>query len=114
MTEQHERIAFGRRVGRRHAAAISRCRIIATLVLAVIVCGIYPAIVWGLAQALFHDKANGSLVKKDGTPTDKDEEAVGSALLGQPFSDAGYFHPRPPPPATATTRPPAAAPTSAR
>jgi K+-transporting ATPase ATPase C chain len=72
-----------------------RISIIATLVLAVICCGIYPAIVWGLSQALFHHKANGSLIKKDGTPTNDDNEAVGSELLGQPFSDAKYFHPRP-------------------
>jgi K+-transporting ATPase ATPase C chain len=72
-----------------------RISIIATIVLALIVCGVYPAIVWGLAQAIFHHQANGSLIKKDGTPTDNDAEAVGSALLGQPFADAKYFHPRP-------------------
>src|SRR5215471_3439543 len=64
-----------------------RVSIIATIVLAVICCGIYPVIVWGLAQTLFHHQANGSLIRKDGTPTDDDREAVGSALLGQPFSD---------------------------
>ncbi|MGA2443608.1 MAG: potassium-transporting ATPase subunit C [Tepidisphaeraceae bacterium] len=72
-----------------------RVSIVATIVLGVIVSGIYPAIVWGLAQALFHHQANGSLIKKDGMPTDNDSEAVGSALLGQPFSDVKYFHPRP-------------------
>ena len=72
-----------------------RISIIATLVLAVIVCGVYPAIVWGLAQALFHHQANGSLIKHDGTNTDNDSEAVGSSWLGQPFAGAGYFHPRP-------------------
>ncbi len=72
-----------------------RVSIVATIVLGVIVSGIYPAIVWGLAQALFHHQANGSLIKKDGSPTDNDSEAVGSALLGQPFSDVKYFHPRP-------------------
>lgn len=72
-----------------------RISVIATLVLAVIVCGIYPAIVWGLAQALFHHQANGSLIKRDGTNTNNDAEAVGSAWLGQPFTGAGYFHPRP-------------------
>jgi K+-transporting ATPase ATPase C chain len=44
---------------------------------------------------MFHHQANGSLIRKDGTPTDNDAEAVGSALLGQQFSDAKYFHPRP-------------------
>jgi potassium-transporting ATPase KdpC subunit len=72
-----------------------RISIIATVVMAIICCAIYPAIVWGLAQALFHHKANGSLVAKDGSPTDDDSKAVGSLLLGQSFSDEKYFHPRP-------------------
>jgi K+-transporting ATPase ATPase C chain len=72
-----------------------RVSIVATLVLGFIVSGVYPVVVWGLAQALFHQKASGSLIKKDGTPTDDDSQAVGSAWLGQPFSDAKYFQPRP-------------------
>ena len=67
----------------------------ATLVLAVICCGIYPLIVWGVAQLVFAGKANGSLIRKDGTMTSKPEEAVGSALIGQGFSAPAYFHPRP-------------------
>jgi K+-transporting ATPase ATPase C chain len=66
-----------------------RISIVATLVLAVIVCGLYPVVVWGLSQLIFHDKANGSLL------TDKDGKVIGSRLLGQSFSDAKYFHPRP-------------------
>jgi len=66
-----------------------RISIVATLVLAVIVCGLYPVVVWGLSQLIFHDKANGSLI------TDKDGKVIGSRLLGQNFSDAKYFHPRP-------------------
>ena len=66
-----------------------------TLVLGISCCAIYPAVVWGIGQTLFRHQANGSLVKKDGTPTTKEEEAVGSALIGQSFSAAGYFHPRP-------------------
>lgn len=69
--------------------------VIATVVLAVLCCGIYPAIVWGLSQALFNHKANGSLMKRDGTSTNDDKDAVGSALLGQTFVGARYFHPRP-------------------
>jgi hypothetical protein len=45
--------------------------VIATLALAIIVSGVYPAVVWGLAQVLFHDKANGSLIGKDGKPVSR-------------------------------------------
>ncbi|HVT89766.1 MAG TPA: potassium-transporting ATPase subunit C [Tepidisphaeraceae bacterium] len=69
--------------------------IAAMIVLTIICCGVYPVLVWGIAQAVFPNQANGSLVKKDGTYTTKDEEAVGSALLGQNFSAPQYFHPRP-------------------
>jgi K+-transporting ATPase ATPase C chain len=72
-----------------------RISIVATLATLIIVSGVYPVIVWGLAQVLFHHQANGSLIRKDGSPTDSDADAVGSALLGQPFSAPGYFHPRP-------------------
>jgi K+-transporting ATPase ATPase C chain len=66
-----------------------RGAVMSTLVLAVVCCGIYPLIVFGIAQAAFHDQANGSLiVEKDGT-------VRGSKLLGQQFAGAKYFHPRP-------------------
>jgi len=65
-----------------------RISIVATLVLAILLCAIYPLIVWGLAQAIFPAKANGSLIVKDG-------QVRGSTLLGQNFTDAKYFHPRP-------------------
>jgi len=66
-----------------------RGAIVSTLVLAIVCCGLYPLIVFGLGQALFRDKANGSLiVAQDGT-------VKGSKLLGQGFTDPKYFHPRP-------------------
>jgi K+-transporting ATPase ATPase C chain len=50
---------------------------------------IYPLAVTGIAQGLFNDKADGSLVE------DADGEVVGSSLIGQSFSEPEYFHPRP-------------------
>ena len=67
----------------------------ATIVLGIICCGIYPLIVYGIGQVFFPNQANGSLVKKDGTPTSDDSQAVGSSLIGQNFGAAYYFHPRP-------------------
>ena len=66
-----------------------RGAVMSTLVLAVVCCGIYPLIVFAIAQAAFHDKANGSLI------VDKDGTVRGSKLLGQPFAGEKYFHPRP-------------------
>jgi K+-transporting ATPase ATPase C chain len=48
----------------------------------------YPLVVTGVAQGLWSDKADGSFVKVDG-------KIVGSSLLGQSFTKAKYFHPRP-------------------
>jgi potassium-transporting ATPase KdpC subunit len=69
--------------------------IAATIVLGIICCGVYPLAVWCIGHFVFPNQAYGSLVKKDGTPTTDDTAAVGSALIGQNFSAAGYFHPRP-------------------
>ena len=60
-----------------------------TLALAVVCCGLYPLVVFGVSQLLFHDQANGSLmVGKDGT-------IHGSRLIGQQFTADKYFITRP-------------------
>ena len=48
----------------------------------------YPLLVAGIAQVAFKDAANGSLVQRDG-------KTVGSRLIGQAFSQTGYFWSRP-------------------
>jgi K+-transporting ATPase ATPase C chain len=65
-----------------------RISVVATIVLTILVSFIYPVAVWGAAQALFPDQANGSLVEKGG-------KIVGSTLIGQTFSSPQYFHTRP-------------------
>ena len=62
--------------------------IIATLVFVVMVSGIYPLLVWGIAQGLFPHEAGGSLIIKDG-------RLLGSRLIAQGFTSPQYFHPRP-------------------
>lgn len=72
-----------------------RASVATTLILGVICCGVYPLVVWAIAQVAFSRQANGSLVRKDGSVALNDQDAVGSSLLGQNFSLPGYFHPRP-------------------
>ena len=48
----------------------------------------YPLVVTGIGQAAFHSRANGSIIESGG-------RAVGSQLLGQPFSGPKYFWSRP-------------------
>ena len=62
--------------------------ILMTIVTTVLVGLVYPLIVTGLAQVIFRDKANGQLISRDGV-------AIGSKLIGQPFSSPGYFRSRP-------------------
>jgi K+-transporting ATPase ATPase C chain len=63
--------------------------IVATIFFAVILCGVYPLVVFGAAKLLFPHQASGSLL------VDKSGAVRGSALLAQNFTGAQYFHPRP-------------------
>ena len=66
-----------------------RGAVMATLALAIVCCGLYPLVVFGIAQTVFRDKANGSLI------VDKNGTVRGSKLIGQSFSADKYFHSRP-------------------
>ncbi len=63
--------------------------VLITLVFAVICCGAYPLLVFGLGQVFFPRQANGSLIQ------DGHGGIQGSELIGQPFSSDKYFHSRP-------------------
>jgi K+-transporting ATPase ATPase C chain len=63
--------------------------IVATIFFAVILCGVYPLVVFAAGQLLFRHQANGSLL------VDKSGTVRGSALLAQNFTGVQYFHPRP-------------------
>ncbi len=65
-----------------------RISILMTIATTILLGIIYPLVVTGLAQVLFHHKANGQLIEKNGT-------VVGSMIIGQGFSSPGYFHSRP-------------------
>lgn len=63
--------------------------IVATIVLGLICCGLYPLVIFGVGQLAFPQQANGSLIY------DADGKPIASALLGQNFNGAQYFNPRP-------------------
>jgi K+-transporting ATPase ATPase C chain len=66
-----------------------RAAVMVTLALAVVCCGFYPVLVWGIGELAFHNQAEGSLIiGKDGT-------IHGSRLIGQQFTADKYFHSRP-------------------
>jgi K+-transporting ATPase ATPase C chain len=49
---------------------------------------VYPAVVTGIAQVMFREKATGQLISQDG-------HLIGSRIIGQPFTGPGYFRSRP-------------------
>ncbi len=59
-----------------------------TLVSALVLGIGYPLLITGIAQLTMRDKADGQLITRQG-------EALGSALIGQPFTGPGFFHSRP-------------------
>jgi potassium-transporting ATPase KdpC subunit len=69
-------------------AALLRPALVLLATLSVVTGLVYPAAVTGLAQVLFAEQAGGSLIAAG-------DHAVGSALIGQPFSDPGHFWSRP-------------------
>jgi potassium-transporting ATPase KdpC subunit len=66
-----------------------RTAVLMTVVLTVFLGIIYPLVMTGISQVLFNTQANGSLVR------DVSGNVIGSAILGQNFSQPQYFHPRP-------------------
>ena len=65
-----------------------RPAIVLTLLFAVLLGLVYPAVLTGVGQLLFPYRANGSLVEQNG-------KVIGSELLAQGFASDRYFHPRP-------------------
>ena len=60
------------------------------LILFTIITGVfYPLAVWGVGQAIFPYRANGSLM------SNPNGEVIGSELIGQSFTSPHYFHGRP-------------------
>jgi len=67
---------------------VLRPALVLFLVLSLLTGLLYPLLVTGVAQAVFPHQANGSLIQRDG-------QAVGSRLIGQPFSRPDHFWSRP-------------------
>jgi len=74
---------MGRGLGRLAGIAVGML-----IVMTILTGVLYPLVMTGAAQALFPDKADGSLVTLDG-------RVVGSKLVGQEFTSPSYFHSRP-------------------
>ena len=59
-----------------------------TVVTALVLGVLYPLLIAGISRLAFHDKADGELIQKNGY-------IVGSRIIGQSFTGAGFFHSRP-------------------
>lgn len=68
----------------RHLLTATLMTVVTTILLGLV----YPLVVTGLAQVLFPDQANGQLIERNG-------QVIGSRIIGQPFTSAGYFYSRP-------------------
>jgi K+-transporting ATPase ATPase C chain len=68
--------------------ALFRPAIVSFLLLTVITGVVYPIVVTGVSLTALNNAATGSVIEEDG-------RAVGSKLIGQPFTEAKYFWPRP-------------------
>jgi len=66
-----------------------------TLILWVLTALVYPLVMIAIGQLVFPIQANGSLITRTGQLTANASEAVGSALIGQPFTSDRYFNSRP-------------------
>ncbi len=66
-----------------------RPALVLTLFFVIVTGFAFPALIWGLSQALIPTQANGSMVKN------AQGQIVGSSLIGQQFAKPEYFHPRP-------------------
>jgi K+-transporting ATPase ATPase C chain len=60
-----------------------------TIIMLIVVSGVYPMVVWAIAQTAFSKQANGDLVR------DSSGTVIGSELLAQGFAKPQYFQPRP-------------------
>lgn len=74
--------AFGKTVGK---------TVVFCLVMMLMCSFVYPLALTGVSQLTMKAKADGSKVDKDGNLTTDTKEAVGSALIGQDFTEDCYF-----------------------